>query len=252
MSGRPWTRPELDLLRDNYREVAVEDLADTLRRSARAVWQRARIEGVAKQCPRFSEADKDWIRKLVAKGWCNRCIGRRVKHDRQNVRRWRRHLGLPAITVRGMTNCPVCKERTRATTKEQCKRAGVKSLAEVRGLAFAKFARNNGWPENLRPREVQILNVLAARGVPMTRLEIAQGIGMRTDREDRPGHLAVLTGNGPGGTYTASLMQQGLLLKLKRAASGFGQGKNRDLYYLGPAALAILEARICPSVMASV
>ena len=62
------------------------------------------------------------------------------------------------------------------------------------------------------------------------------------------GTLALLCGcNGPGGTYTASLMRRGLVLSLKRGAvvNGQGKGKSRDLYYLGPAALAILEAAAC-------
>jgi hypothetical protein len=36
-------------------------------------------------------------------------------------------------------------------------------------------------------------------------------------------------------------------LKLKRGAvvDGQGKGKSRDLYFLGPAAITILEARTC-------
>ena len=129
--------------------------------------------------------------------------------------------------------------------RTQYERLGVANGGELRKRSFAKYACENGWPEDLRPREVQILNVLAARGVPMNRLELSAAIGMRTDRMGGNGTLALLTGNGPGGTYTASLLKRGLLSKVTRGflVSGLGKGRSRDLYFLGPFALEILQRR---------
>jgi len=213
---------------------------------------RAKLEGIAKTVLHVSESQKKAIVKLARKGLCNPCIAREVGlGDRHSVARWRGRAGCPSSV--GQIQCCRCKERTAEKTRRQCRDAGVRSLAEIRSLAFAKFAIDNGWPEDLRPREVQILNVLADRGVPMSRLELAEAIGMRTDRMASRGTLVLLVGNGPGGTYTASLMRRGLLLKLKRGARVHGQGKgrSRDLYCLGPAAIAILEARACPRKKAS-
>ncbi len=72
---------------------------------------------------------------------------------------------------------------------------------------------------------------------------------MRTDRIGTRGGrgrgtLELLIGNGPGGTYTASLMRRGLLVALGRMAPGNGRkGSHRQLYTLGPLALEILERR---------
>lgn len=90
---------------------------------------------------------------------------------------------------------------------------------------------------------MQILNALAAAGVPMTMLELAQAIGMRTDRADASHARVLLAGNGPGGTYTASLARRGLVVRHVGALrSGPARGCH-DLYSLGPAALAILQRR---------
>ena len=93
------------------------------------------------------------------------------------------------------------------------------------------------------------MNVLAARGVPMTLVELAEAIGANTSTTHRTGSKRiVLSGNGPGGTYTASLMQRGLVIGLHQAgplcgATGKGSGRRKSLYTLGPAALAILQER---------
>jgi hypothetical protein len=155
------------------------------------------------------------------------------------------------VNRRPLASAAVDTEAKKRAVVNQLKTLGLSSPTELRSRAFRLYAIECGWPEDLRPREVQILNVLAARGVPMTRLEIAQAIGMRTDRTGDRGHghktLELLSGNGPGGTYTASLMRRGLVAKLKRGSvvAGLGKGHSRDLYYLGPEAVRILEARAC-------
>lgn len=175
------------------------------------------------------------VKALHAKGLPDRLVAKQlgITHDKaKEIRRVR--LKLPR-------NPDI--EGKRASVTNQMKSLGIRHGGDLRALAYKRFAVENGWPEDLRPREVQILNVLAAKGVPMTRFELATAIGMRTDRIGGNGGLALLIGNGPGGTYTASLTRRGLLSRIKRVVSGKGKGTSRDLYYLGPAALTILEER---------
>lgn len=254
MSGKPWTDREREVVREFYGRMAPEDIAEGLERTASSVWQQAAKLGLARKKPRFDAHAKATLRRMAAEGACNRCIGRAIGHERHAVRHWRRRLGLPPVASRGpAATCRACIEKVREATRRQLAAAGLQSLGEVRVEAFKKFARANGWPEDLRPREVQILNVLAARGVPMTRPELAEAIGMRNDRMGANGTLALLCGSGPGGTYTASLVRRGLLAVMERGHTvhGRGRGRSRHLYFLGPQALAILGEQACQSKKAS-
>lgn len=237
-----------------YGKMPVASIAMKLNRTVRKVYAAAvRFGFASRTAPQLSAADDRVIRRLAAQGVCNSCIGRELGRNRVTIRFRRRKLGLPDLQGKAIQpTCERCVAKVRATTEKQCRQAGVKSLADIRSLAYRQFAIENGWPEHLAPREVQILNVLAARGVPMTRLEIAAEIGMRTDRMGANGTLALLIGNGPGGTHTATLLRQGLLAVLKRSAPGApGKGqyfRSRDLYILGPEAVRLLEALACKAM----
>lgn len=239
--ARRWTEEELAILRRDYGTRAAEDIAAQLQRGLSAVYLAARNIGLSDSIRPWSEEEYAKLKAMNAEGWPDTHVAKELGRDRHAVSARRKSLGLPSH-MKGEK----WRQAISAGVKRQCERLGLSSPTELRTAAFRRFARESGWPEDLRPREVQILNVLADRGVPMTRFELAQAIGMRTDRTGNRGNhvtLELLTGNGPGGTYTASLMRRGMLLKLQRAVSGFGQGKNRDLYFLGPAALAILAER---------
>jgi len=209
---RPWTKRELAFLRKNARQMPTQALAEALQRTPKAVSMKKMGLGLTRPSPRFSDADKQLLRELAAKGWCNRCIGRDIKHHRKEVRKWRIRLGLPPITVRGMTDCPVCKERTRKTTQEQCRKAGVKSLAEIKQLVVAKFATDHGWPADLPPRCVQILELLAFHGA-MQRRELWEAMGRTWVRSRKAfsGRVGLL-----GGNYLTHLMRKGLVASLGR------------------------------------
>lgn len=93
-------------------------------------------------------------------------------------------------------------------------------------MAFRRYAASSGWPEDLAPREVHILEVLSASD-PMTRPEIARAIGMPWIGSRRS-----LKGNTPGGSYLASLMRRGLVASLGRVVRGQGRGHSLHLYTL--------------------
>lgn len=244
MSGRPWTPREDALLRQHWGRKGAWAICAMLpaHRTLCGVYQRARTLGLDRLTKRHSPAAVEHIRRLHAQGLSDAAIAKRVGIGRRSVCDIRAdRLGLPV-------NAAAILRAKRRAVKTQQKVLNVRSPAELRPLSYQRYAVENGWPEDLRPREVQILNVLAAQGVPMTRLELAKAIGMRTDRIGGNGSLALLTGNGPGGTYTASLMRRGLVATLGHAgprckASGKGCGRRLKLYLLGPQALAILQER---------
>lgn len=242
-ADRQYTPADLALVRELYPTHTAAQIAERVHgtpRAAGAVFRLAHRLGLRKW-PHWGPEVLDRVRALHAEGLPDRAIAERLagtvapgQKGHWQVKEIRRNrLGLPTIPD---------IEGKRQAVKTQFARLGIASGGELRGLAYRKFAAANGWPEDLRPREVQILNVLAEHG-PKTRLELAGLIGMRTDRRDRPGHLALLTGNGPGGTYTASLLRRGLVARQARFTSGRGKGMNRlpDLYLLTPHAITIRE-----------
>jgi len=61
----------------------------------------------------------------------------------------------------------------------------------------------------------------------MTRRQLAAAIGMPWK-----GSRKSLCGNGPGGSYLATLMRRGLVVVQKRAVKASGKGKSVDLYMI--------------------
>ena len=214
-------------IRAHYHKMPVREIARRLGRKTRTLWNAAKRLGVARAVERMNPARQEILRQQALAGNCNCCIGRAIRMGRQQVRRWRRQLGLPALETGGsVDSCPTCKERTRAATRRQLERAGVASLAEVRVQSFRAFARRSGWPADLRPRSVQILNLLASEG-PKTKCEIAAAIGLPWEgRASR----RVLKSNDPEGGYLAHLMKRGLVVCLGRKVQNGGKGKNTSLY----------------------
>lgn len=122
--------------------------------------------------------------------------------------------------------------------------AGLKSMTrygggEMKAQAYRAFARENGWPEDLRVREVQILNALAAEG-PMTAADLHARIGMPAPKRYK-GRPIYLPGNGKGGTYTANLIERGLIVHLSRRPRA-------GLYMLSEAAARMVEERASTGV----
>lgn len=234
-----WTHAMEAALVVAYGLEPVAVIAASLGVSPRAVYNHAARLGLAQQRPQHTPALRAEMCRLSRAGQTDAEIAAALNVCRGSVRRARRQVSLPASAA-GLLRTQ------RESIKKQRRTLGIKSGGELRALSYRKYAVENGWPAALRPREVQILNVLADRGVPMTRLELAHAIGIRTDRMGANGTLALLAScNGPGGTYTASLLRRGYLAVLKRAChvEGRGKGRSRDLYYLGPEALIILEQR---------
>lgn len=239
-SNRYYTEAEKDLVRSMYATHSAPEIAERLhgnRKAAMAVWQLARRLGLRKLASHAPEV-LDQVRAWHAQGLTDVGIAVQIGLDRDQVKHIRaERLHLPA-------NMEAAREACKGSWRKQLVTMGAASMGEVRTQAYRKYAVENGWPANCRPREVQVLNVLAAAGVPLTMLEISERIGMRTDKVNKNGSRPLLTGNGKGGTYTASLARRGLVTRLRLMAPPRpGNKKRRDLYCLGPGALAILERR---------
>lgn len=224
---RHWTPLESARLRRDYGRVPVEKIAASLGRTTGSVYQRA-----AKL--RLNKSSRiDWtcldaeIRLLHAGGWTDaeicatlgRIAGRHVGREAVGARR--RVLGLPHNGFSEHRRRTVA-----AKTKEQLDRAGVATLAELRCQAWGDAARRCGWPRDLRPRAVQILNTLFQRG-PMTRRQISDAVGMPWKGSRRS-----LVSNDREGTYLWNLVHRGLVVRLPRLVKGVGKGRSLHLYAL--------------------
>jgi hypothetical protein len=172
MAGRPWKAIELRRLARLYPRHEAAEIARRLERSARSVSYRAAKLGLRKiRRARVDDAFVAEVRRLHSEGRTDPEIAEAMDCERHLISRTRRPLGLPS--TRGSYGF---RPRVGQATREQCRRAGVPTLAEIRVLAFREKARRSGWPAELASREVDILDALAARG-PMTRREIAAAIG---------------------------------------------------------------------------
>ena len=232
----PWTDAERQFVRDHAGELTVPQIAERLGRTPTQVYRmRARLGLMIPRVPMgaaFAAYLRDhhragWSDAEIAAGYSRQYPGRRPM-DRHTVGTERAKLGLPENRLHEYQ-----RRRVAAKTAEQLQAAGLPSLAAVRAKAFRDYARSQGWPEDLRPRAVQILNAIWDRG-PMTRRELARAIGM-PDQYDRPhGEASVLASNDPEGSYLAHLAARGLVVVFKRAGRVTGRGKGRsvDVYSL--------------------
>lgn len=163
------------------------------------------------------------IRQRNAVGWTDSEIARVHGICRMRVGDLRRAMGLPHNAGSEWR-----RRQIGEATRQQCLRAGVDSLAEVRVLAFSDYARGRGWPADIRPRQVQILDVIYERG-PMSKRQICDAIGMRWKGSS---HKTRMASNEPGGSYLAGLLRRGLLVSVKRAVRSPRAGESADLYLI--------------------
>lgn len=227
MSGRPWTPAEKQSLRWLYGRLTVRELARHLHRTLTAVRQEAVKLGVSGRSHRFGAAEQQKLRELAAQGLCNRCIGRELGFSRKEVRRWRGQLGLPPVPSSGpLASCGRCVASVRRRTAEQLRRAGLDNLGQLRSQVFRDRARAAGWPEDLRPRHVQILDLLAERGA-MTKRELCVAMGLSWTVSRR-----ALKSNDPEGSYTAHLLARSLVVMLWEYPGG--KGNRLGWYMLAP------------------
>lgn len=243
MNGTLVTAEDRNFVRLNYGSMTAGEIAAAIGRPKSTIWRIAQQLGVRK-CHRHPEELVGKIAHLHAEGLNDHEIARSLTLTRDQVKAVRAdRLKLP-------NNCVGEKRREcgRRAVATQLARFGVANMGELRSLMHARFAQANGWPAELPPRAVQILNVLAAEG-PQTAKALAEKLLLpaKTRAHRIPLRWSSGTGKarGKGGTYTAYLIRLGLVISMQRHTPTGPRGKCRlaNLYMLGPAAIACLEQR---------
>ncbi len=221
MAGSAWTTSDDDVIRAGFRKVPTGEIAKAMRRSWRSVYQRARTIGLA--VPRRYRGPEfiEFIRRHHALGWSDTEIAKAQCADRHAVTHIRESLGLPSVLHSAHQ-----RQRVREKTREQLAGIGLKSMADLRRKVFCDRARAAGWPEDLRPRSVQILNLLWDNG-PMTRRQLSDAMGLPW-----LGSRGSLKSNDAEGSYLAHLMRRGLVVTLGRIVKGKGKGHSVQIYSL--------------------
>jgi hypothetical protein len=223
MPRRMWTEDERAIVKRDYGRQTAAEIARKLGRSARAVYLQAEKQGLAKiHRTKTDEVFIAELRQLHSLGYPDAEIAKVIGCERHTIARWRKGFGLSPNTYSDRRRTQV-----RAKTAEQLQKANLPTLAMVRAKAFRDYAIASGWPEDLPPRCVQILEALSRLG-PLTREEIAPAIGLPWI-----GSRASLKSRGGRGSYLADLMARGFVVSLGRIAGGRGKGGNRNLYTLG-------------------
>lgn len=236
MNRRFWTPRELAKLR-RWKAAGVSAFvaAQRLGRSESSVYNQIFVGGLTKK-RRRRRGLKTFIRKFHKLGWSDVEVA--AEWTRQHPedplsREWigdiRSRIGLPHNAYSDHR-----RQRVAKRTAEQLRRAGLKSLAELRVKAFSDFGTRNGWPGITQPRLVQILNLLYERG-PHTREAIAKAVGMTW--KDSPNHPATRRALkiGNGRSCMGVLMSLGLVVRLPgRPVRNGGQGHNLHLYAIAP------------------
>jgi hypothetical protein len=181
------------MVRD-YRRLPVPVLAGRLGRSVVSLYQKARVLGL--MTPGRSRTDPRLdakVKRFSGRGLSDAEVAKEIGCERHAVSDARKRLGLPAQTYSEHR-----REMVRRKTREQCRAAGVRNLAEVRVLAWRRRAAGSGWPADLQPRAIQILDALSARG-PMTRREVAAAIAGEFGLSWRPGESPASSSDRGGG-----------------------------------------------------
>jgi len=234
----PWTEEDVRVLRELYPRHAAPEIARLLGRTAANVYRAvARFRLTTQRRMRWTPQAEQTLRDKHAEGLTDTEIAPLLGCDRHAVGKRRRRLGLPDNAFHERR-----RARVRERTAAQLRAAGLSSMGQLRAEAYRRYARECGWPDDVRPRGVQILNALAAAGGPLTRRQIADAVGVpwKCTRNS-------LASNDAEGSYLAHLAARGLVTRLAKACTVRNQGKgaSRDLYTLGPAALALLQERAC-------
>lgn len=215
-----WKAREDDVLRANYGAKTASQIASMLGRTRGAVYQRARVLGLA------TRLDKDAIAtrkitgaQLLAEGLCDSEIAAILGCKRRGFSKMRALMGLPA-SGRNQRYRKKVSERT----KRQCQEGGFKNLAEVRAKRFGEAAVKLGWP-GVSLRAAQIASVLNTCG-PMTRKQIVKAIGMKWMGSRK----SLSNSRVPGGSYMAELVRAGYVVRLQNAITHSGKGYHEDVY----------------------
>jgi DNA-binding CsgD family transcriptional regulator len=242
-----FTDGELQTIRKLYNRVPAVEIARALGRHIQTIYDKAKQLGLAKHIRFHSRnpAFVEFVKAKNAEGWSDAETAAAWPCERHCVQDLRHKLGLPHNAFSEHRRRQVAEK-----TAEQLRKAGLTSIGQLRAEAHKKFARDRGWPEDLKFRQVQILELLWKNG-PMTREQLALALGLTKKPKAGTNSVAVdgqvrwwypmhcnTRGHHCDTSYTGDLLRRGLLVTLGRIVRNKGrgprggQGRNTYLYTL--------------------
>lgn len=223
MPGKIWTAKEDIFLQKSYKRKRVSEIASRLGRSMSSVYQRSNKLGLNERRDHAEIARrKRRIRKLISQGLSDSEVATRLNMDRRALTEMRCRMG---VSANGRSER--YRKRVARRTKEQCRKAGVRNLAEIRKKRFEEFVTSLGW-SGVSVRAAQIAEALYRLG-PMTRKQICLAVGMPW----RGSRKSLSSNRVPGGSYMAELQRAGIVVRLDSAITHKGKGNHEDLYMIG-------------------
>ena len=231
---RRFTAEDIEIVRRDYGRLPASQIARGLGRQVWSVYNLAERLGLTRGGlnHKRSPAGEATLRQRHAEGWSDAEIAPEIGMTRRSAQAWRRALELASNAFSEHR-----RGKVREKTQEQLRKAGLPSIGHLRVEAFKRRAREAGWPEDLKPRQVEILNLLWDNG-PMTREALGQAMGLkkkpRTTPHCRPWFAmhCNTTGHKCDTSYTGDLLRRGMIVTLGRVVKGRGQGGNVCMYSL--------------------
>lgn len=231
MERRFWTNRECAFATEHKGKLTAAQIAKRLHRSSKSVEMFFFVRGLTAKRVNRGERFVRFILVRHAKGWSDAEIAAEWNARRPKQRCSRERLSEVRRDKLGLSHNAYSEHRRKkvaARTREQLREAGLVSIGHLRREAFARWCKDQGWPQLTRPRAAQIMNVLYERG-PRTRKQIAAAIGMPWK-----GSRKSLVSNDPGGSYLAYLARIGLVVRLPKLNKGRGKGTSTNLYAVSP------------------
>ena len=223
MAGASWTKKDDATLRRHYKLITAAEIAERLCRTTRAVHHRAnKLNLNEKRDKTEINVRKKKIKSLLKLGMSDSEVAERVGMCRRALTEMRSRMGIAANGRNQRYRLRVAKR-----TREQCKKAGVASLAQIRSKRYAEYSSELGW-HGLSVRAAQIAEALYRFG-PMTRKRICTHLGMPW----KGARKSLGNPNVPGGSYMAELQRAGIVVRLQSAITHSGKGNHEDLYMIG-------------------
>ena len=201
-----FTDEQKQVIRSNYQTMPAAEIGKLIGRSTRSVYCAAKNMGLSEPIRPRRPDWKEVVQSMVAQGFSQAEIGKALGMKRESARDILKSLGLKTNGQKSEHG----RKRVAEKTRQQCEKAGASSLTEIQKRAFRQFAIDNGWPEDIRPRAVHILEALCRHG-GLTRRQICEEIGMPWK-----GARKSLRSNDPEGSYLANLQARGLVIRSPR------------------------------------
>lgn len=220
VSDRLFTPEQIEVVRTNYHAMEAPQIAAMIGKRTASVYRIAKRLGLANKIRFYTPAEITTVRQLNLDGLNDYEIADMMGMTREQVHHIRYDRLKLDAAEEGL------RRGQRRALEGQRRVMGIKSIGQLRSLAFKNYAIRHGLPEGLRPRAVQIVYALASMG-PSTHQQIAMAIGMPWK-----GARKSLVSNDPEGTYLSHLESRGIVVCLKRKLRTGGRGQNVSLYDL--------------------